>query len=602
MRGGPWRGEGRTLEGWGASRCPPGSPCCLGAIQLNSHPQAQAQGSKHCGRFGGSAPTLQGGFPTRGCPPGTRPCTAAEGGRWVERNQLGVRAEPGSLARGNGVSPSLLPRVGAWCWTVCLPQALLTAAMLRPHTPVAGTWQRGFPGTLTPGRVRGVVGARGPAQEGHPGSGKPPGPALLAAGEGLAGRWGPLSLAGSEPRVMRRGLGWLPPESPLARAPHPSLQPHGGRAGQGERRKPERASFPFKSPDGRRPDPAAQPGGGKTWGRRPPELPESLFRGGRRARPGAPPPGRSPAPRLARARPRRPCRCPARGRESERHLPGRPGPRARRWQRSQVHVRPAGSLRSGGRPGQARPGHEGSPPGSPPRPAPLGRAAPRSPRPRDPNFPHSRGAGSFRASRALGRVSAATSELGNKEGAGWERGAEEGRRWSQGGRSGVPRTGNSTQKLWDLAFLKGQTTAPLGPGRPRALPLAEARSSGTCPSYSPHGSAWAVPGGSREGGHKMLPERRLVLRADPRLGWQAPDFLWSHPLGTGVMTLGFCSRARDSGSPSVQVLGTSQGDLSGGRVQGRDCEGASSSGTGAEGLRAARRPWEAPHWPAGVLV
>ena len=46
----------------------------------------------------------------------------------------------------------------------------------------------------------------------------------------------------------------------------------------------------------------------------------------------------------------------------------------------------------------------------------AGPAAPLSLRSRDPNFPHSRGAGSFRASRALGWVSAATSELGNKEG------------------------------------------------------------------------------------------------------------------------------------------------------------------------------------------
>ncbi|XP_045690720.1 translation initiation factor IF-2-like [Phyllostomus hastatus] len=51
----------------------------------------------------------------------------------------------------------------------------------------------------------------------------------------------------------------------------------------------------------------------------------------------------------------------ARGRDSERHLPGRPGPRARRWQRSQVHVRPADCPRSGG--GRAGPGHEGSHPG-----------------------------------------------------------------------------------------------------------------------------------------------------------------------------------------------------------------------------------------------
>lgn len=129
--------------------------------------------------------------------------------------------------------------------------------------------------------------------------------------------------------------------------------------------------------------------------------------------PRAPPPGLSPGPwPWPRPRPA------AEGAQGEggragaayQVVPERPrGPGGR--QQSQVHVRPADCPRSGARPGRARlreaasPGHSRAWP-----------AAPLSPWPHDPNFPHNHGAGSFRASRALGWVSARTSELGNKEG------------------------------------------------------------------------------------------------------------------------------------------------------------------------------------------
>lgn len=99
--------------------------------------------------------------------------------------------------------------------------------------------------------------------------------------------------------------------------------------------------------------------------------------------------------------------------------------------RGQVHVRPLDCPRS--RRGRAERGRDGRRPGSPPRPA-LG--APLSPWPCDPNFPPGRGAGSFRASRALGWVSAATSELGNKEGKQAGRG-EERKKYAGGGRGGA---------------------------------------------------------------------------------------------------------------------------------------------------------------------
>lgn len=104
-----------------------------------------------------------------------------------------------------------------------------------------------------------------------------------------------------------------------------------------------------------------------------------------------------------------------RGREERARLPGRPGePRAVKFTSGPWTVR-------GPRRGPPERGRARRRPGSPARGA-LG--APLSPWPCDPNFPHSRGAGSFRASRALGWVSAATSELGNKEGKRAGRGEE----------------------------------------------------------------------------------------------------------------------------------------------------------------------------------
>lgn len=187
-----------------------------------------------------------------------------------------------------------------------------------------------------------------------------------------------------------------------------------GRAGQGERRKPERASFPFKSPDGRRPDPAAR-GEGERGAHALPNFPSLCSEEASALTPRAPPPGPSPAPQPSQG-PTPPAvpvpRARARGLESERHLPDRPAPCGSWQQHSQVHVRPA---RSGG--GQAGLGLEGSRPRGTATPGPARAGTPWSPGPCDPNFPHSSGAGSFRASRALGWVSAATSELGNKEGA-----------------------------------------------------------------------------------------------------------------------------------------------------------------------------------------
>lgn len=145
----------------------------------------------------------------------------------------------------------------------------------------------------------------------------------------------------------------------------------------------------------------------------------------------APPPGRSPGPwpRAAPApsqdpRPRNP-RPRTRTEPATARLGGRGFESGRAYQvfpespRGQVHVRPLDCPRS--RRGQAERVRDRRRPGPTPRPA-FG--APLSPWPYDPNFPPSRGAGSFRASRALGSVSAATSELGNKEGKQARRGEE----------------------------------------------------------------------------------------------------------------------------------------------------------------------------------
>lgn len=123
-------------------------------------------------------------------------------------------------------------------------------------------------------------------------------------------------------------------------------------------------------------------------------------------RPGAPTAGlRAPRPQ---APPGRPLPLPPR---PSRLVPGRA---LTRWSqrprgagtRGQVQVRPRRPSRVPARsPSRVQTR-------SPPRPA----GALLSPWPRHPNFVHSRRAGSFRASRTLGWVSAATSELGNKEG------------------------------------------------------------------------------------------------------------------------------------------------------------------------------------------
>ncbi|KAM5251303.1 uncharacterized protein RBU33_024161 isoform 1-T1 [Hipposideros larvatus] len=120
--------------------------------------------------------------------------------------------------------------------------------------------------------------------------------------------------------------------------------------------------------------------------------------------PGAPsrPEPRTPTPARAPALPA------AEGARGEGGRAGAAYPVVPKRPRSQVHVRPAGGPRSGG----ARPREAAAPGHSRARPA-----APPAPRPRDPNFPRSHGAGSFRASRARGWVSAATPELGNKGGA-----------------------------------------------------------------------------------------------------------------------------------------------------------------------------------------
>lgn len=256
----------------------------------------------------------------------------------------------------------------------------------------------------------------------------------------------------------------------------------GARKKAAARRKPERSSFPFKSPDGRRPDPAARgrehvgkdslpnfprlcSGGGRgghpSWGVGGPWLSDALYGGhgggGAPSRteprgpgPGPPPlrpwipdpetPGRAFGPRPAAAR------LGGRGFESGRAyqvVPGSP--------RGQVHVRPLDCPRSRRR--QAERVRDRRRPGPTPRPA-FG--APLSPWPCDPNFPPSRGAGSFRASRALGSVSAATSELGNKEGKQARRGEERKKYGGEGaGYLEIPQPEIPPRSCLGLFFLKG---------------------------------------------------------------------------------------------------------------------------------------------------
>lgn len=113
--------------------------------------------------------------------------------------------------------------------------------------------------------------------------------------------------------------------------------------------------------------------------------------------PRAPPPGPIPSPNPGPA-PDPGGRGGRRGRGRQSRAPlTRSSPGAPRSRRSQVHVRPAHGPRS--RRGRAERGRERPP--APGHAAP-GPAAPLSPRFRDPNFAHSRGAGSFRASRGSG--------------------------------------------------------------------------------------------------------------------------------------------------------------------------------------------------------
>ncbi|XP_011917997.1 PREDICTED: uncharacterized protein LOC105586955 [Cercocebus atys] len=79
-----------------------------------------------------------------------------------------------------------------------------------------------------------------------------------------------------------------------------------------------------------------------------------------------------------------------------------------------------------------------------------------------PNFLHSRGAGSFRASRTLGWVSAAALRLATKRERRRKSRPGRGGREPRGGRGAEsPRTSNSTQKLFSLCFSLKRPGEPL---------------------------------------------------------------------------------------------------------------------------------------------
>lgn len=246
----------------------------------------------------------------------------------------------------------------------------------------------------------------------------------------------------------------------------------------------ERAAPPSESPDGRRPAPRAA-GAGKAAAL-PSRLPESLFGGGGRAaggagarappcaprgpraRPRAPPPGPSPNPGPARPRGRRGRA--GRGRESARRLPGPPGASGGRCARASSSRPAGGPAGVRGRPGRA----------------------PLSPRPRDPNFPPpGGGAGSFRASRALGRFRwrrlGFWQQRASAAGSGEQR-----RRRGAGPPLRGPRTGNSTRGGGGRAGVFLRSRQPPTPDR--AVPGSAARGRASAPTQSPAavlGGRWA---------------------------------------------------------------------------------------------------------------
>lgn len=252
----------------------------------------------------------------------------------------------------------------------------------------------------------------------------------------------------------RRGLGGFTPGRWVAPVPAPSsLRPKEGRAQEsGERGRPRDLS-PLRAWRRTRACPAA----------------------GRKMSGGVPAPSAAFV-REGRGRPRRGCapRAPGRRRDAPsrcRRGPARrgPGPALTRWSRrprgagarGQVQVQPRGPSQVPARsPGGVRPR-------KPQRPA----GALLSPWPRHPNFVHSRRAGSFRASRTLGWVSAATSELGNKEGESrpGEREEEDCRR---GPAQKAPELEIPPTRLLGFVFFLGGKQERPAPGRdalPRAL-------------------------------------------------------------------------------------------------------------------------------------
>lgn len=232
----------------------------------------------------------------------------------------------------------------------------------------------------------------------------------------------------------------------------------------------------------------------------------SAVRSTRPARsPRAPPPGRSPHPG--------PARTPARGRSGR---PGR-GREGAPLTRSSRGVRRARVKVTSGR--RTVRGSRAARPSSAVTPASR------------PQLSAGRGAGSFRASRAPGWVSAATSGLLATK-------RERGRRGEQraGARPPLPWPQN-----WKFHPEPGRAGVSLRSKQPptpdRTVPALPARGRSSAPTQSP-GQSWG------EGGHKVRPERRLALGAQQARA--SPSIPSAHR--------GLGSRLEE-GLPSVPVRG-----------------------------------------------